>query len=85
MTRIQIKATELRRELGAIAGDELGDVLDSWDDGLSVNQLERLARYLSSELGPDGLLALEQLDRPEGAAIRRQARIVLKAGVRFTA
>jgi hypothetical protein len=68
---------ELRWELGAIAGDYLGDVLDAsvW----SSEQCGRLGRYLRSEMAAYGLLSVEHA-RESGVSlgmVRRQARALL--------
>lgn len=52
---------ELRQELSAIAPDELGDILDNWDN-LTEEQVQRLHKYLKRETSTSGLLSHEQQD-----------------------
>ena len=76
------KAEALKAELDAVASVELGDVLDSWDDGtLSLGQARRLKGYLVSEMGSWGMLSVEKA-RDCGATIGRErveARKVIRA------
>lgn len=55
----RFRLSALRSELEAVAGDELRDVLDSWNQW-SDEQERRLARYLESEMSPYGMLSNEK-------------------------
>jgi predicted Zn-dependent protease len=72
------KYGELRSELSAIAGCELGDVLGCWG-AWSSEQSSRLVGYLVAEMGPGGLLSVEHARENETSLTveRRQARALL--------
>lgn len=83
------KYPNLHRELSAIASDELGTIIDRVAiDGipsLSVEEMDRLARYLTSELSDEGMLSMPQLtselegqpsNPPEDRIVRARARTI---------
>jgi hypothetical protein len=78
--RNKVKFAALKSELEAIAGDELGEILNSWDC-LSDDQASRLVRYLRSELAPYGMLSTEKA-RENGQSLSKERaeakRIIVK-------
>lgn len=80
MAERRFRLTKLRDELEAIAGDELRDVLDSWNHWTD-EQERRLVRYLRAEMGGYGMLSVEKA-RECGVSLgreRAEARKLLAA------